>query len=89
MEARAATDSLAAQAKQGKYVLPIFLAASYVAVGDREAALYWFELAIDSRAFSMVYARQDPIWDSLRGEPRFVELLQRIRPAQQTGVPIR
>lgn len=80
--ARAATDTLVAQFESGRHVPAIYLAVTFVSLGDKEAALRWFTRAVDERAYSMVDARENPIWDSLRDDPRFAAQLERIQPAR-------
>ncbi len=79
--ARAAADTLIAQIERGRHVPAILLAGTFVGLADREAALHWFARAVDAREYSMVFARQDPLWDWLRNDPRFTAQLDRIRPA--------
>lgn len=45
------------------------------ALGEKEAALGWLDLARSSREGAMVWLKIDPRFDSLRGEPRFQEIL--------------
>ena len=78
--ARAGADSMVAQVRRGEHVQAIILAGAFVALGDRDSALLWFTRSVDERLYSMVYARQDPVWDLLRGDPRFTAQLARIRP---------
>lgn len=65
-----------------------FMNAGYAAVvsagiGDREAALRWLAQDIDNRGLHGVFARVDPIWDGVRDDPRFIELLKRVKPATE------
>lgn len=46
------------------------------ALGDKEAALGWLELAHSRHEGAMVWLKIDPRFDSLRSEPRFTEILQ-------------
>ncbi len=82
--ARARADTMVAQVERGEYYLPPgFLAWIFAGMGDHEGALRWFARAVEARTFLLVLARVDPMWDALRGDPRFAELLQRIRPADR------
>jgi tetratricopeptide (TPR) repeat protein len=82
-EARALADSMVARSRRGAlHVRPDFLAAAYLGLGDREAALHWIERAIEGRNPFMVFARVDALFDPLRDDPRFVALLARVRPEQ-------
>ncbi|MEO7181109.1 MAG: protein kinase [Gemmatimonadaceae bacterium] len=54
------------------------LARSYAALGDREQALTWLERTYEKNGGFVLYLKVHPQFDSLRGEPRFQRLLQRI-----------
>jgi len=45
---------------------------------DREETLRWFEKAYEGRAGLLVYANVDAVWDGVRSEPRFQEMVRRI-----------
>ncbi len=62
-----------------EYVSPVELALVHIALGDKEKALDWTERAIDERRGWAAYLRVHPIVDSLRGEPRFDALVQRMK----------
>jgi tetratricopeptide (TPR) repeat protein len=47
-------------------------------LGDSDLALEWLDRAHDERDFRMILLLVDPIWRSLRPDPRFQKLLQRI-----------
>ena len=47
-------------------------------IGDREGALSELENVFDFRPFHCTYLAVDPMFQSLRGEPRFLEVLSRI-----------
>ena len=49
-------------------------------VGDDEAALRWMERALEARDYWLVMLRFDPSMARLRETPRFVSLLERVRP---------
>lgn len=50
----------------------------YVALGDKEKALAWLDRAVQERAFGLLSIKAAPAWDSLRGDPRFHDLLRRV-----------
>jgi serine/threonine protein kinase/tetratricopeptide (TPR) repeat protein len=64
---------------KSEYVSPVEEAIVYMALGDKEKALDWTEQAIEERRGWVAYLRVHPIMDSLRGEPRFDALVQRMK----------
>jgi serine/threonine-protein kinase len=79
--ARIIADTMVAQSERGEYYVPPgVLAWIYIGIGDRESALKWFARAVDARTWVVALAAVDPIWDPLRDDPRFAELLRRIHP---------
>ena len=61
------------------YVSPVELAILYIALKDNQRALDWVEKSIEERRGWAAYLRVHPIVDPLRGEPRFNELVRRMR----------
>jgi hypothetical protein len=47
-------------------------------MGDKESALDWLERAYQERAAWMSFLQVEPIWDPLRDERRFREIVTRI-----------
>ena len=54
------------------------MAAGYTGMGDKESALDWLERAYQERAAWMSFLQVEPIWDPLRDERRFREIVTRI-----------
>ena len=50
----------------------------YAGLGDKDQAFKWLEKGYDERAAPLFYIKVDPIWDPLRSDPRFDDLLRRI-----------
>ncbi len=50
----------------------------YTFLGDKEKALDNLEKAFESKAFLMVLVKAAPIFDSLRSEPRYQEILRKM-----------
>jgi Flp pilus assembly protein TadD len=61
-----------------RYVSPYNIAMIYHGLGEREATFAWLELAYRQREPRMVFLNAEPKWGSLRDEPRFQGLLQRV-----------
>lgn len=61
-----------------RYIPPVEIAAVYSALGNSDSAFEWLNRAVKERASGVVYLKVDRAYDSLRGEPRFAQLLQQI-----------
>jgi tetratricopeptide (TPR) repeat protein len=51
----------------------------YAGLGDKDQALKWLQEAFDERAGWLVYLNVDPRYDGLRSDPRFKDLLRRMK----------
>jgi TolB-like protein/Tfp pilus assembly protein PilF len=60
------------------YVRSEFLAAVYGALGDLDEAFRLLERAYAERSAGLIYLHLDPLFDSLREDPRLNEMVQRI-----------
>jgi tetratricopeptide (TPR) repeat protein len=60
-----------------QYVSPLDFAIVYTGLGDREMAFQWLETAYSQRV-ARIQELNEPHFDSLRGDPRFDDLLRRI-----------
>ncbi len=76
-EARKVIDDLAELSKR-KYVSPLFIAGIYAGLGERDQAFAWLEKAYQERPPSMTLIGVEPVFDSLRSDPRFVDLVRRV-----------
>jgi tetratricopeptide (TPR) repeat protein len=61
------------------YVAPADIASVYVWMGDADRAMEWLQKAYSERSFAMVYLKVHPGYDALRQDPRFLQLLQRLK----------
>ncbi|MGE0132981.1 MAG: protein kinase [Blastocatellales bacterium] len=59
-------------------VSPFYLAMIHAGLGAREQALKWLESACEERYNWVVWLRTEPMFESLRGQEKFVELARRI-----------
>jgi serine/threonine protein kinase/TolB-like protein/Flp pilus assembly protein TadD len=75
-KALAMLDDLRKESK-GRPVSAYYLAVLYTGLGQKDEAFKWLEQALRERAYRMVYLKIDPVFDSLRPDPRFAELLER------------
>jgi serine/threonine protein kinase/tetratricopeptide (TPR) repeat protein len=76
-EAQKVLTELKDQSKR-RYVAPIHIALVYVGLGDKAQAFEWFERAHEDHSDLLTRIKVNPQFDSLRGEPRFQDLLRRM-----------
>jgi tetratricopeptide (TPR) repeat protein len=76
-EARKVLARLSEQAKS-RYVSPYALAVVLTALGEKAHALDELERSYDERGFYIALIKVDPLFDDLRGDPRFDALAQKI-----------
>ena len=64
----------------GRVYVPSYLPALvYAGLGDKDEAFAWLERAYSERsAFIAWFVPVDPVWDNLRSDPRFAELLRKV-----------
>ena len=60
------------------YVSPAELAVLYAGLGDKEGAIASLEKAYAAHDLQMQYLKVEPHYDSLRGEPRFQDLMRKV-----------
>jgi eukaryotic-like serine/threonine-protein kinase len=77
-DARSTLESVQALA-QKQFVSPYGIASYYAVIGDNDRALDWLEKAYAERDGTLVWLKVHPRLDGLRGEPRFRDLLARMR----------
>jgi hypothetical protein len=65
--------------RKQKYVMATNMALIHAGLDERDAALRWLEQGLAERAAWMVYLNTDPRYGNLRSEPRFQELLRRMK----------
>ena len=70
-------DELKGVSKQ-EYVSAYSFAVIYLGLGEKDQAFAWLEKAYEERSFLLPYLKVDPIWDPLRSDPRFADLVRRI-----------
>ncbi len=71
-------DELRAQSSR-QYIAPLTFARLYLALGDRDRAVRWLQTAYETRDADMVLLNVFPVWDPLRSDPRFRELIRGMR----------
>lgn len=58
------------------YISPQEFAIIYTGLGDNENALVWLRKAADEKFAPLAYIGVDPLFDPLRSDPRFIDLLK-------------
>jgi adenylate cyclase len=76
-EARGLLDELTTRATR-QYVPSFNHAMIHVGLGDADRAFECFDRAFDERSSWLVSLNIEPLLDSIRGDPRFVSLVQRV-----------
>ena len=76
-EARKILEELKQQAKS-KYISPGTIADVYGALGDKDQAFALLDKAYEERDNMVILLKVEPIFDPLRSDPRFANLLRRV-----------
>lgn len=76
--ARAVLNAWQAHEKQS-YIPPYFFAQVYVALGEKDQGLAWLEKGYAERDIQLVVLTVDPAFDSVRSDPRFQDLMRRLK----------
>ncbi|KAA6457577.1 tetratricopeptide repeat protein [Acidobacteria bacterium AB60] len=64
--------------QQTGYVPAAAFVSAYVGLGDKGEAFAWFERAYQEKSSIMKFLKVFPPYDSLRGDPRFQDLIRRV-----------
>jgi len=67
---------------QRHYVSPFFIATIYIGLGEKDHAFEWLERAFEARSYWLIGLKVSPIFDGLRSDPRFQDLMYRVGLAQ-------
>jgi Flp pilus assembly protein TadD len=76
-EARAAL-AKSLQLSKGKQISSGAVALTYAALGDKDDSFQWLEKAYAERSSFMTSLKYWLVFDPLRGDPRFIDLLRRV-----------
>jgi TolB-like protein/Tfp pilus assembly protein PilF len=74
-------EELEADSKQ-RFVPALLFALVYAGLDDQDQAFSWLEKACEERFYRLAYLKVEPLWDRLRSDPRFADLLRRV------GIPL-
>jgi len=67
-----------------RYVSPSYMAAIFIRLGEKDRALEWLDRACDDHSYETIFLNVDPLYDGLRGDPRFQALLRKTGLSPQT-----
>src|SRR2546425_983990 len=76
-EAQRVLDDLLALSKQ-RFVSPYDISLVHLGLGEKDKAFEWLQKAVAERVGLLVYLKVDPLFDPLRSDPRFQDLLRRM-----------
>jgi tetratricopeptide (TPR) repeat protein len=77
-EARAIIDELSSRSNE-RFVPSYYFALIYNGLGDTDKAISWLERGLEQRDTMMVFLKVEPKWNNVRSDPRFVEILKKMR----------
>lgn len=77
-EAEKILDELLRRSRQG-HVPEYHIAIAYIGLGDRENALIRLERGFDENDPRMLWLRSEYFWNEIRSEPRFLDLMKKMR----------
>jgi adenylate cyclase len=66
------------QRSNREYVSPWWMAMVYPDLGDKEKAFFWLDKAYRGREHDLVFSKVWPMFDSLRMDPRYKDLMRRV-----------
>ncbi len=70
-------NQLNATSKQS-FVPALFVALVYAGLGNKDQAFSWLERAYEERFYRLAYLKVEALWDPLRSDSRFADLLRRV-----------
>jgi len=75
-----AQESLTELAKLSKdsYIDPYYFAMVYAGLGDKNQTFSWLEKTFQDRSTYLIWLKVEPLFDPMRDDPRFQDLLRRI-----------
>jgi TolB-like protein/DNA-binding winged helix-turn-helix (wHTH) protein len=66
------------ESAKSNYVPSVLVAEACVRVGDKECVFEWLERGFEERDDLMINLKVEPVFDSLRSDPRFQDLVRRV-----------
>jgi tetratricopeptide (TPR) repeat protein len=65
-------------ASQHSFVPALLFALVYTGLEDKDQAFSWLEKAYDERYYRLAYVKVEALWDPLRSDSWFADLLRRV-----------
>ena len=62
-----------------KYIDPVSIGLLYMGLGDKDLAMQYFEQGYETHAQWMIYLKRGPPFDTMRSDPRFEKLIQKLK----------
>ena len=66
------------QLSKHRYVAPYEIAVIHIGLGDKEQAFEWLEKAFQDHSHWLLWLKVDPRFDSIKGDPRYLDLRRRM-----------
>jgi tetratricopeptide (TPR) repeat protein len=79
--ARTVAHEMENMAKQS-YISPLYIGLIYDALGERDREFDYYAKAYDDRSEYLLWLTLDPVFDEVRGDPRFNDLVKRVAVAK-------
>ena len=79
----------------GRNVPAPMIARIYLGLGEIDRAFEWLKKGVEERSYWNVFLKMDPVYDPIRNDPRFQELLEGVgfraakRPGRDSVPPMR
>jgi TolB-like protein/Flp pilus assembly protein TadD len=61
-----------------QYISSIYFSTIYIGLGEKDRAFEWLEKAYNERSVWLIYINRSPIYDSIRSDPRYTDLLKKM-----------
>jgi len=65
-------------ASKDRYTPALSFAVVYAGLGEKDQAFAWLDKAYEERTSRLGYLKVEPLWDPLRSDPRFADLVRRL-----------
>jgi tetratricopeptide (TPR) repeat protein len=63
----------------GRYMASPMIARIHLGLGEIDEAFEWLRKGIEERSYWIVFLKMDPVYDEIRSDPRFQDLLRTVR----------